>query len=704
MRGKVSASHLERRAYVYVRQSTTAQVFHHGESTHRQYALADRAVALGWQRDSIEVVDEDQGRSGATTEGRTGFARLVDDVAHGQVGAVLAVEVSRLARSSQDWHRLLSLCAIAETVVIDENAIYDPADKDDKLLLDIKGTMSEAELHWLRLRLIGACQSKARRGELRISPPTGYVWTERGLALDPDEAVQRAVRMVLDRFAVEPSAWAVSRWARATSLSFPTTRRYADGTSEVDWKPLGASRVYELLHNPTYAGVYTYGRRPKRKRLVDGKIRNVRASGRDPDKWAVRLDGAHPGYISWETYVNNQRKLRENGRGKSGSTRGAPREGSALLGGLVLCGRCGVRMEPCYGSAGGLQAYYYCRSTKDRTHKTCWTVPAEPIDGAVERVFLETMVPTELEMSLAVEREVSAQAHSLDQHWKLRIEQAEYEARRAERRYKAVDPDNRVVARTLEREWEQALRELEQIRQQREQAKREHRVELTAEDRKRIRALARDLPKVWSAPSTPRADRKEMLRLVIEAISLHPIDVPQRSTRVRIAWKSGAVTDLEVPRPDRRDRLRTPASSRERLRELATEGLRDEQIAERLNAEGLRTGRDRPWDLCAVRWARRRERIDRSAPDAPRSLPLPERDPRGRYSVEGAARHFGVRHDVVRRWLKNGLIQGSSEPYSTYSTYRRVWWLTIDAETNERLTELARRSRTKAKEAPRIAR
>ena len=279
MRAKVSASHLERPAYVYVRQSTMAQVIQHGESTHRQYALAERAEALGWSRESIEVIDDDLGCSGASTEGRTGFTRLVDDVAHGRVGAVLAIEVSRLARSSQDWHRLLSLCAIAETVVIDENAIYDPANTDDKLMLDIKGTMSEAELHWLGLRLRHALQSKARRGELRVQPPTGYVWTEKGLDLDPDEGIQRAVRLVFERFTVEPSAQAVLRWVRETGMSFPTVRRYADGTREVEWKPLSMSRLYDVLHNPTYAGVYTYGRKPCRRILEDGEIRKTRSNG-----------------------------------------------------------------------------------------------------------------------------------------------------------------------------------------------------------------------------------------------------------------------------------------------------------------------------------------------------------------------------------------------------------------------------------------
>jgi DNA invertase Pin-like site-specific DNA recombinase len=685
MSGRIGPSHLERRAFVYVRQSTAAQVFQHGESTQRQYALAKRAEALGWGPEAIEVIDEDQGKSGATTEGRGGFARLVGAVAHGEAGAIFAIEVSRLARSSEDWQRLLSLCAVAEVVVVDEQTTYDPGNKDDKLLLDIKGTMSEAELHWLGLRLTGARQSKARRGALRIPAPTGYVWGERGLDLDPDEAVQGAVRLVFERYAVEPSVWAVVRWARETGLAFPTRRRYADGTTTVTWKPLGMSRLHEIMKSPIYAGVYTYGRRPTRKALVDGEIHRVRASGRDPDAWAVRIEDAHPGYITWETFVKNQQKLQDNLNRMGRTTPGAPREGAALLTGLLLCGRCGRRMATTYRT-GRARWSYVCVGARDRGQVLCWTTPGAPLDHAVEQLFLETMVPSELELSLAVEREVGAQAGALDRQHKARLEQAAYEARHAERRYKAVDPDNRVVARTLEREWEQRLVELEQLERQHEQAKRERRVELSAEDRARIRALGHDLPKVWRARTTQQADRKAMLRLVIEAISLSPVDVPARQTRVCVAWKSGAVAELMVARPDRRSRARTAPAVVERLRTLAAAGLRDEEIAEQLNRENLRTGWDKTWNVPAVKWARRREAIGRAAPDAPRRLPLPERHPDGRYSVAGVAKRFGVGLSVVRGWIARGVLSGHRESYEQHTG---VWWLRLDDETSSRLEKLA---------------
>jgi DNA invertase Pin-like site-specific DNA recombinase len=297
MSAKIHVSHLERRACVYVRQSTPAQVFEHGESTARQYALAGRAGALGWSESAIEVIDQDLGLSGASTEGRTGFARLVHGVVSGEFGAIFALEVSRLARSSMDWQRLLALCAVAEVVVGDEQAVYDPADKDDKLLLDIKGTFSEAELHWIGLRLQGALQSKARRGELRVGPPTGYVWGGHGFEFDPDESVQAAIRLVFERYAIEPSAYAVARWAQERGIRIPSRRNCVGGT-ELVWNKAIPQRIVQMLKNPVYAGVYVYGRRPTKKVLVGEEVRKKRMTGRDPNQWAIRIDGAHVGYIT----------------------------------------------------------------------------------------------------------------------------------------------------------------------------------------------------------------------------------------------------------------------------------------------------------------------------------------------------------------------------------------------------------------------
>jgi DNA invertase Pin-like site-specific DNA recombinase len=689
MSAKIDASHLERRACVYVRQSTAAQVFEHGESTERQYALAGRANALGWSKPAIEVIDEDLGRSGATTVGRTGFARLVDGVVRGEFGAIFAIEVSRLARSSLDWQRLLALCAVAEVVVGDEQAVYDPSDKDDKLLLDIKGTMSEAELHWIGLRLHGALQSKARRGELRIGPPTGYVWGGDRFELDPDESVQAAIRIVFERYAIEPSAYAVARWAQEQGVKIPSRRNCIGGT-ELVWNEATPQRITGMLKNPAYAGIYVYGRRPTKKVLVGAEIHKKRMNGGDPERWAVRIDEAHDRYITWEQYVKNQQKLKNNV--SRPATQGAARDGEALLSGLLLCGQCGHRLGTMYSTYG---VHYYRCSGEPPSRRPCITVPGKAIDRAVEQLFLETMVPDELELSLAVEHEVDAQAQSLERQWKLRIERAEYEAKHAERRYKAVDPDNRVVARTLEGEWERRLRELEEVRADYERTRRARRVELTERDRERVRALARDLPKVWRSATTRQADRKAMLRLVIEAISLQSVDVPRRETLVRVAWKSGAVTDVHVPRPSTSD-IRTSDAALARLREMAAAGVHDREIPERLNAEGFITATGKRWNLDAVRNARSVHRIPRTAASLPTGKPLPDRRQDGCYSVLGAARHFGVSKDVIRLWIRNGVVRVSRQP----NRERGALWLHVDEAADERLRRLALESRERAARRP----
>jgi DNA invertase Pin-like site-specific DNA recombinase len=699
MTGKIQAHHIERQAYVYVRQSSAAQVFENTESTARQYALAERARALGWSDDAVQIIDEDLGRSGATATNRSGFHRLAEAVARGEVGAILAIEVSRLARSSQDWHRLLALCAVARVVVIDEHAVYDPGSCDDKILLDFKGTMSEAELHWLGLRMTGARRSKAKRGELRLTPATGYVWSGKGFEMDPDEAVRHAVRMIFERFSIEPTAWAVVRWAHETGFLMPTRRSFADGTSEVVWKPLGMARLSDVLHNPVYAGAYVYGRRPEKTVLVGGEIRSVRQHN-GPDEWAIKLEHAHPAYISWETYLSNVEKLRKNAPRFSSSS--PPREGPALLGGILICGRCGRRMRTSYWGVRDERWSYSCIGEKDHGERMCWSVAGTPVDAAVEDLFLRTMVPSELELCLAVEREVHAQAASLDQQWKLHVEKADYEARRAERRYKAVDPDNRVVARTLETEWEVRLRELEDVRRRYEMAKRERHTALSDSDRERVRSLAHDLPAVWRATTTKVADRKAMLRVVIEAVSVAPIDVPERQTHVKVQWKSGTVTELTIDRPARGDNLRTPSHTVERIVRLAADGLRDEVIADHLEAEGVPTGSGGRWNRDAVKWIRQKHRIPRSFPDQPRSRPLPDRHPAdGRYSIRGAMKRFGVSDTAVRRWIRRGMVDAAREDFAGH---RVVYWLRIDEEMEKQLLAEASLSRERVRSQARSRR
>ena len=691
MKDKLSSHHLEKRAYVYVRQSTQAQVHGHIESGERQYRLVERAAALGWAPEEIEVIDEDQGHSGATAEGRSGFARVARDVADGKVGAVLALEMSRLARSSQDWQRLLSLCAVTGVLVIDETSIYDPSRHDDKLLLDLKGAMSEQEIHWLSLRLAGGRLNKARRGACYVVPPAGYVWGGRGLELDPDEAVQRAIHVLFERFRVEPSARAVVRWARASGFLVPSRDR---SKGEVVWRPLVKARLTEMLHNPFYAGVYVYGRRPQKKVVVDGEIRRARHRIDEPSKWPVRLEDAHPGYITWETYLANVAKLRNNRTCGGGPT--APREGPALLSGLLICGRCGRRMRPHYEprKSDARRWRYSCSGASEAGAVLCWSVSGRALDRAVEQSFIDTVAPSEVDFSLAVERESAGQAESLARAWRARIEQVGYEVRLAERRYKAVDPDNRVVARTLEGQWEQRLRELAEVEQQYAEARRQRQVELTPEERARIRQLANDLPSVWHSKTTSVADRKAMLRIAIEAITLQPVEVPKRTTLLRIQWRGGEVMEINVARPGLSDNKTDPVVL-ERLRELAAAALHDDEIAQQLNRAGFRSGSGRPWNERSVRWARRRFGIARTAPERTRMAPLPDQDAEGRYSVPGAVRHFGVSRKTLYAWIRRGLVAATR---ADHGQHRGVYWVELDEDIASRLqsTRLGRSQQTNA--------
>lgn len=683
MSGKIQRRHLERRAYVYVRQSTAKQVFENSESTTRQYALAERARALGWSEGGIEIIDEDLGRSGATTQNRGGFSELTQAVARGEAGAIFAIEVSRLARCSQDWQRLLALCAVAEVVVVDEQAIYDPRSGDDKLLLDFKGTMSEAELQWLSLRLRGAQNNLAKRGELRFNPPTGFVWGGHGFEKDPDLAVQSAIGLLFERFEIEPSIGRVVRWARQSGFRIPTRRVYADGTDELTWNELYRTRLKEILKNPLYAGAYAYGRRREAKVILAGEIHKARQC-QDPEAWTALIQDAHEGYITWEAYLKNQERMRDNATRRP--NKGAPREGRALLSGVLLCGRCGRPMGVRYQGAD--RWTYVCVGENTRGDRVCWTVSGMAIDAAVEDLLLRMIIPSELDLTLALEREVESQSTSLNAQWRLRLEKAEYEARRAERRYKAVDTENRVVARTLEGEWEACLQELEALRHRYENTQRQHRVQLSREDRERVRELARDLPSVWHAPTTTPADRKAMLRIAIDAVTIRPIDVPKRTTQIQVQWDSGAVDELCIPRIRTR---RASDEAIERIRELAELGMDDERVAQKLNEEHFTTGHGRRWSASAVKWIRLEHTSTRRPSNAGARQPLPDRHPDGRYSVRGAMKRFGVNNDKVRNWIKRGMVEAVREDFDWC---HGAWWLNIDKATAKRFEEDATKRRT----------
>ncbi len=579
----------ERLACVYVRQSTHLQVRQHQESAERQYALRARAVALGWPLSAVEVVDEDQGRSGSAAAHRPGFQRLVSRVGLGEVGLVLMLEASRLARNGSDWHRLIELCGLAGTLIADETAVYDPRDPNDRLLLGVKGTLSEAELFTLRLRLHAGRWNKARKGRLRFPLPIGYVRGADGAwDLDPDAQVRERLAYLFATFRRLGVARAVVRELQALGLAVPVRVTTREGYGALAWKVPTLGAVVRLLSNPAYAGAYVYGRwryAGERRSAATGKVAARAVPLAD---WPVLIRDHHPAYLSWEAFVQQREQLRANWY-RDGQP-GAARDGRALLQGIVGCGVCGQRLHVQHWAARDRRApAYVCdRAYRDGAERTCQTVSARPVDAAVVAAFLEAVSPLRLELSRRVleraEHERAARRHQ----WELQLEQARYEARLAQRRYEAVDPDRRLVAAELERRWEEALARVAQLEQAFARAERETAIVLTDEERAALDTLAQDLPAIWHAETTTDRERKQLLRFAIAAVDLdgrtHPGQV-----EIQIHWHSGTITTLQADRPRPGDgSLKTPAEALALIRELAPR-LSYAEIARRLNAQGWRT-------------------------------------------------------------------------------------------------------------------
>lgn len=670
---KIRPDHLERRAFVYVRQSTLFQVRENTASTARQYDLVQRAQQLGWSAASITVLDQDQGRSAASAADRDGFQLLIAQVGLGQAGAVLSLEASRLARCCTDWHRLLEICALTDTLVIDEDGVYDPSQYADRLLLGILGTMSEAELHWLRNRLLGGKLARAEQGELRMRPPVGLVFdAARRLVLDPDDEVQQAVRLLFSVFEQTGSALAVVKHFARHQLLFPDRRWGKAHDGELVWKPLRHGRVLDVLHNPRYAGVYVYGRTQTRTRTlphesprVKGRTRRVALTD-----WPIVRHDAHPGFLTWEQFLGNQRRLDDNCTSRVKDRRGAVREGSALLQGLVLCGQCGRRMSVRYTRNGTTPSYECNQVHKQQGGRTCQFVRGDAVDAAVARLFLDALQPAQLEVSLATLAELENQARQIERQWQLRLERARYEADLARRRFVAVDPENRLVARNLEKDWNEKLAAVEQL--EREQTTLSARVApaLTAEERQRIVNLAEDLPALWHAPTTTAAERKQLLRFLVQDVTLTK---REREITLAIRWQTQACTLAEVPRPQRScDARRTPAAVVERVRRLARDHS-DSQVATLLNAEGLRSGTGQSFTAGRVQWIRYAHNIPSGCPEGPGRVVTGQRAD-GRYSTRAAAELLNVDIATVTAWCQAGRLDGiQAKPHGP-------WWIVLTPE------------------------
>ena len=597
---KVTAGHLRRDAYLYVRQSTMRQVFENSESTQRQYALRQRALALGWPEERVIVIDSDLGLSGASTRDRQGFQKLVAEVGLGHAGIVLGLEVSRLARNSADWHRLLEICALTDTLILDEDGIYDPAHFNDRLLLGLKGTMSEAELHVLRARLRGGILNKARRGELRCPLPMGLVHDADGrVVLDPDKQVQESVRLLFQTFARTGAVSATVRHFRQQGLLFPTRVAAGAHKGELSWAHLSVSRTARALHNPWYAGAYAYGRSRWRQQ-PDGRTRHELLP---KSEWQVLIKDAHPGYISWEEYERNEQRLQENTKAIHwGRSQSPPREGPALLQGRAVCGLCGSRMHVRYHTRRGqLVPTYVCYGRgRDFGGPACQSIVGNSIDSAVAKLLVEAVTPMALELALAVQQELTARLDEADRLRHRQVERVQYEVDRARHRYMQVDPANRLVADALEADWNAKLRALGDAQQEYERQRKADRLTIDDDERQRILALATDFPAVWRNPKTPQRERKRMLGLLIEDVTL----IKQRQITAAVRFRGGATTTLTLPRPLTAQQLRVTHDDVRRQIDALLDEYTDAQVAHVLNERGLRTGAGDAFNSDNVQWVR----------------------------------------------------------------------------------------------------
>lgn len=683
MMSKLQQRHREKLAYIYLRQSTMGQVRHHRESTERQYALRDRALSLGWHAEQIKVLDGDLGLSGAQSTYREDFKSLVADVSMNKVGAVFALEASRLSRSHTDWHRLLELCALTGTLIIDEDGCYDPADFNDQLLLGLKGTMSHAELHFIRARLQGGKLNKARKGELRSPLPVGYVYEEQGhMGLDPDAEVRGAIQRLFEAFQETGSAYGVVRHFAKHQLKFPKRAYGGAWDGKLIWGNLVHGRVRDVLRNPAYAGAYVYGRYAYEKRVTTEGHITTTVIEKPVDKWAVLIKDHHEGYITWEAFLENQRVLAKNQtNGKERWLPGPAREGLALLQGLLICAECGRKIYVRYTGNGGIYPVYHCtwRKRDGLSPTPCLHIACRLLDAAIGERIVEILQPAEIKVAVGAFEELQRRTSAIDRQWQLKMQRAEYEAHLAQRRYEEVDPSNRLVASTLESRWNDTLVNLDDIRKQYEAHQQKAGLADMAKRKSDILALGKDLPRLWRSKTTNPKDRKRILRLLIKDITVKK-PTGEKQVKLYIRWQGGASEELgvEIP-PNAPEKWRHSAEIVERVREMA-KTLTDSQIAEQFNAEGLRSNKGNAYTVSSIAWIRYKHRI-----------PAPQLKCPAEMTVKALAVKLGVSSHVIYYWIDRNIVKARQVNPGA------PWWITLDERTEEKLRRWVQASHRIAK-------
>lgn len=656
---KLQPWHRDRQAIIYVRQSSPQQVLENRESTARQYALVDRAVALGWSRDRIEVIDEDQGISGRSIEGRLGFQRLLAEVGLDHVGLILGLEMSRLARSCKDWHQLLELCGIFRTLLGDQDGLYDPTEFNDRLLLGLKGTMSEAELHILKGRMYQGRLNKADRGELLTYPPIGYMFNadRTSFEFDPDEQAQAVVRLIFAEFPRQGTVYSLLRYLAQHNIKLPVRPRSGPQRGQLEWHRANRTTLTTIQHHPIYAGAYRYGYRhddPRRRQPGRPKTGVVRIP---LEQCRVLIKNRFPAYISWEEFTENQMRLEQNlSRAKA---QGAPRSGPSLLGGLVYCGRCGQRLMVQYSGRANRLRYQCGRAAQNLGEPLCQGIVGRDLDRFVTERIFEILQPASLELCLAATEDLEQERARLDQQWRQRLERAAHQADRAARQFQAVEPENRLVARTLEKNWEAALREQEQLSRDYEEFRRTQPLTLNDEQRELIRHLAEDIPALWAAPTTTPQDRQQIVRMLVERIELTIVDDTEQ-TDITITWAGGVTS---------RNRWQRTVISYQQLSnvdqliahivELRKSGLTLKQAASQLNQEGTASLRGCPFtNFMLSRLLTQRGLYLPFARRRPESIPLAEHE----WWLPDLADALQMPRTSLTHWYHQGWVRGRKVP------------------------------------------
>lgn len=678
MISRIQNHHKQKMAYVYIRQSTMGQVLHHRESTERQYALKTKAEELGWPEEQIKILDGDLGLSGTQILNREDFKLLVADVSLEKVGAIFALEVSRLSRSSSDWSRLFELCSITGTLIIDEDGCYDPCEFNDQLILGMKGIMSQAELHFIRGRLLGGKINKAKKGELRFPLPVGFCYDDEGkIILDPDAEVRSVIRLFFETFKKTGSAYGVVREFGKQNFKFPKRAYGGVWKGKLIWGHLTYSRVLGILKNPVYAGTYVYGRyKYKKSVLPDGSILTKMIQV-PIESWLVKIINHHEGYISWNAYLHNKTILKQNQtNGVETMLSSAAREGLALLQGILICSICGRRITIRYQGNGGIYPVYECNGRKKSgiTGNSCMRFRCDIVDNTITNRIFEILKKDQIKIAIKAVEELEKRNNTIDKQWSMRIERAEYEAMLAQRRYEEVDPANRLVATTLEKRWNDTLVNLEQIKQQYNEYRIKHNIEISPEKKEKMLLLARDIPLLWKASSTQAKDRKRIIRLLIKDITVEK-DSEHRRLILHIRWQGGAHEDISCKLPPKMcDQIRYPKEIVNQVKKLAHTYM-NSQIAKIFNQKGLKSATGKPFNASMISWIKYKH-----------TIPGPKLKQDNEFTVKEVAKKFDVSTYMVYYWIER-----------KYVNVRRIkqgypYWISLNSKKEKELRQRIKNS------------